>query len=53
MEGKHKNRQPMVLWLSHPEYRKFPLMVFHNHMMYKELQKMKKGGRKKHGVRSK
>jgi hypothetical protein len=52
MEGKHKNRWPMVLWLSHPEYQKFPLTVFCNHI-YKELQKMKKGGRKKHGVRSK
>ena len=51
-EGKHKNRRPMVLWLSHPEYQKFPLTVFRNHI-YKELRKMKKGGRKKHGVRSK
>lgn len=50
--GKHKRMRPMVLHDTRPEYREFPLKVFRDHI-YKELRKMKKKGRKKHGVRTK
>lgn len=48
---KHKEKRPMVLQLDRPEYQAFPIGVFRN-KIYKELRKLKKGGRKKHGVKT-
>jgi hypothetical protein len=49
---KHKEMRPMKLHDSCPQYKDFPLEAFRTRI-YKELRKMKKGGRKKHGVRTK
>lgn len=48
---KHKRLTPMQLRLTKPEYQTYPLDCFRNRI-YKELRKLKKGSRKKHGVRT-
>jgi hypothetical protein len=50
---KHKLPQmtPKKLRLTKPEYQLFPLPVFRS-KIYKEERKLKKRGRKKHGVRA-